>query len=83
MIRSLRLLLPAVVLAAAAATPAFADDFTQRKALHVHAEQQEIVILTDSLACIANAADEAALKGCLARKHQQLEAARAQYKLPQ
>ncbi len=73
------LVLAALILAATA-IPAAAEDFAQRKALHVHAEQQELVILTDSLACLANAIDEAALNGCLARKHQQLEAARAQYK---
>ena len=78
-----RSLLPALavaLVAALAATPATADDFAQHKARHVHAEQQEIVILTDSLACIANTIDEAALKACLTTKEQQLAAVRAQFK---
>ncbi len=86
-----RALSSALLLAALAAPPLLASpadaqttampaDFAQRKAVHVHIEQQEINILTESLACIALATDEAGLKGCFVRKRQQEDALRAERK---
>ena len=90
MIRPFRRSLPTALLLAALAGPllltlpaaAQADepgDFSQHKALHVRAEQQEIAVLAESLSCIALATDEAGLRACLAKKHQQLEALKAQH----
>ena len=92
MIRSLRRLLPTAFLLAALAVPVLPlapasaqtapmpADFGQRKALHIHIEQQELNILTESLGCIGLATDEAGLKACFAKKHQEEDALRAQHK---
>jgi hypothetical protein len=72
------LALPAMpALAQTAVEPA---DFAQRKALHIHIEQQEIAIITESLGCIGLATDEAGIKACFAKKRQQDDALRAQHR---
>jgi len=69
---------PALLAIPAAAQAVEPADFGQRKALHIHAQQQEIVIRTETLACVGLATDDAAIKVCLEKMHQQLDALRAQ-----